>query len=237
MTQEEVREKFNQFLGQYNNTFVEKEDDKNRNQCFDLAFAWMDALGIDRAAIRHELAYQIYENPVDLTVKYFDLIPNTPSAVTQVGDIVVWNSKYNGGAGHVGMAGINANTDTTEIFSQNDPLGTNSHLKIYNYAYIDGFLRLKTSAPAPVFTFTEQTLIPIGGTWGTQELQHFRSVLNDQANDIIGLEKDKENLNLAVAGLQERLNEAQAPHPIDISAVSTGDLFKELLGRLGLKQK
>lgn len=97
--------KFNQFFNQYNLKPVEKEDSTALDQCMDLAFAWCDALGIDRAAIRHEYAYQIWANPTDATRKYFDLIANNPNDTNKpsVGDIAVFKQTTGIPVGHVSI--------------------------------------------------------------------------------------------------------------------------------------
>ena len=137
---------FDQFFNQYNNKFVEKEDPTNKNQCLDLIFAYVDALSIPRETVRHLYAYEAYTKPTDATVRYFELVPNTPLGIPQKGDIVVWDKKYNGTAGHIGIANGKGNINNFECFEQNDPVGTSSHIKVYTYSFILGWLRVKTSS-------------------------------------------------------------------------------------------
>ena len=134
---------FDNFFSQYNNKFVEKEDPNNKNQCMDLVFAYLDLLKIPRATVRHLYASEAYTMPVDETLKYFELIPNTPNGVPLKGDIVVWDKKYNGTAGHIGIA-KGGNINTFECFEQNDPIGTPSHIQSYNYNFVLGWLRIRT---------------------------------------------------------------------------------------------
>lgn len=251
MTKEDVIAKYGQFFSDYGNTYVEKEDITAKDQCFDLAFAWVDALGLDRATIRHALAYQIYESPIDLTIQFFDLIPNTPSAVPQCGDIVVWNKNYNGGAGHVGIATGAGNTEEFYCFAQNDPTGTNAHVKSYNYAYVDGWLRPKTQIVSSQPGITDQTMLPFGGDIGTIEFQAARSLISDLKRDngvftnnikaieanVTTLASENANLKTDLAEAQQKLLDAQnTPNPTpttqSLAQYTAGDLLKELLNRL-----
>lgn len=90
----------------------------------------------------------------------FDKIKNAPENFPQLGDIIIWDHKFNTGAGHTGVAtGQNTDVNKLDVFEQNDPLGSACHLKSYNYAYIIGWLRPKIPAdpvavPAPTPTPT-----------------------------------------------------------------------------------
>lgn len=135
--------KFDKFLADNNNTFVERVDSTNRNQCFDLAIYWCEYLGLPKNIFSGLLnAYQIYTNPTAITKENFTLIPNTPTGIPQKGDIVVWSNKY-GPAGHVGIATGTGDTKTFDCFEQNDPTGSNSHIKKYTYTAVLGWLRFK----------------------------------------------------------------------------------------------
>ena len=148
-----MENKFTDFLIHYNGQFVEKVDPTNRNQCFDLAIAWTEWLGLPLSIFSGLMyAYQIYTSPTELTKTNFDFIANTPEGAPQVGDIVVWNKGYGGGiAGHVGMAtGMFTDTNHFQSFEQNDPIGTNAHLRDYeNYNYVLGWLRYKKTIITP----------------------------------------------------------------------------------------
>lgn len=142
-----MENKFKEFINKYNGTFVEKVDASSPNQCFDLAIAWCEALGLPLSVFSGLMyAYQIWEPSTVMAMENFERIPNTPDAVPQAGDIVVWDKKFNGTAGHVGIATGNF-SDTTKFqcFEQNDPTGSNSHLKDYNYNHVVGWLRYKES--------------------------------------------------------------------------------------------
>jgi len=136
-----MEQQFKQFLVNNINKYVEVSDPTNKYQCFDLVVAWTDFLKIPRS-FPFLYAYQIYTNYGINQSKYFDRIYNSPDAVAQVGDIIVWSGQYNRGAGHTAIC-KKADVYTLECFSQNDPRGKPSILKSYNYTNILGWLRPK----------------------------------------------------------------------------------------------
>lgn len=138
---------FDDFYAQYNGKYVEVEDSGALNQCMDLAFAWCDKLKIDRAAIRHGYAFQIWDQPTDQLALNFDMLPNAPSALPGTGDIIIWRSAYNGGAGHVGICTGRVDMNSMDVFEQNDPLKSPAHTKTYGYSNVYGWLRKKTPPP------------------------------------------------------------------------------------------
>lgn len=134
---------FDDFLSENNNKFVEIVDPDSPFQCFDLVVAWCDELLIPRV-LGFYFAYQIFTDFSDnVQGLYFDRIVNTPDAIPQRGDIVVWDKNYNGTAGHTGIATGKGDLDTFECFEQNDPTGSNSHLTVYEYNWVLGWLRPK----------------------------------------------------------------------------------------------
>jgi len=136
---------FKQFLDKWNGKPCEIYDPSSKDQCVDLVLAWLQALGLG-----HLIPLGIF-NAFDMwklpkLVPYFDFIPNTPDAIPQEGDIVVWGSSY-GKYGHVGIATGRGTLRTFSAFVQNDPIGTKSHV-IENYSYngVLGWLRIKNSS-------------------------------------------------------------------------------------------
>lgn len=127
-----------QFINTHNGKPVEVEDPSNRDQCMDLAFAWLDAQGIPRATIRHLYAYQAFTQPSELTKQYFDLVQGNPSP----GDLIVWGTGV-GIAGHIAIY-VSGNYPTGfTSFDQNWPSGSKSHLQWHNNYGILGILKLK----------------------------------------------------------------------------------------------
>lgn len=189
--------------------FIQKNDGKkvgntpeNLGECVGCVSVWMDNLGIP-----HE-----WGNANDLLknadLNYFDVISNTPDAIPQQGDVVVWNGNYNGSVGHTGIAtGQNTDINKFECFEQNDPLGSPCHLREYTtYAYIDGWLRPKVvqlPQPIPAPILTEQTKYNFGGDIGIQEMQAVRSIIMDTRKQVSTISN-----NLSVT--QKSLNEVNS---------------------------
>lgn len=132
---------YNEFYNQWVNKYCEVSDPTNPNQCFDLAVAWCNYLGIPKTAISHLYAYQIYTQPTEPTYVHFYRIPNLISTLPKQGDMIVWNYTYNGTAGHVGIVHGNILQQTLDVFVQNDPTGKPCLVKNYNYNHILGWLR------------------------------------------------------------------------------------------------
>jgi hypothetical protein len=184
MTKEDVIAQYNQFFKDWNGKPLEAEDPTNLDQCFDEPIKFCDYLGIPREAIRHFYASQIYTNPTDLTVQYFEMIPNTPNGVPQIGDIIVWKI---GLAGHVAIGtGVGDSSGFTS-FDQNWPLKSPCHLQAHTYDNVFGWLRPRTVQPIVATPVTENTIIPWGADWGSLELQALRSKVQELKEKIIEL--------------------------------------------------
>lgn len=131
---------FDDFLSEFNNSSVEAVDPLNRNQCFDLVVAWCDWIGIPRV-FPFLYAYQIWTSFPDANYQYFNKVVNTPEAVPNKGDIVVWDKTYNGTAGHTAIATGEGDMTYFNAFSQNDPVGSLSVVRRYDYKGVLGWLR------------------------------------------------------------------------------------------------
>jgi hypothetical protein len=121
-------DKFNQFLtlvhaGKYNINHrpdeVEVEDSSAFDQCMDLLFAYCDFLGIPRETVRHQYAYQIWQNQTDLMKKYFDIFPNTATFIPQTGDVALFGIINGIPVGHVDLVGIGSTINNLISYSQN----------------------------------------------------------------------------------------------------------------------
>lgn len=112
-------------------------DGKYSAQCFDL-FQYYNRDVLGGGFVGGMYAKDIWNTyPKNL----YTPIRNTPNGVPQKGDVVVWGGSYNGGVGHVGMATGKGDVNSFEAFVQNDPLGSPSILKKYNYDHVIGWLR------------------------------------------------------------------------------------------------
>lgn len=125
---------FQNFLNQYNGKYVDF-DGVYGAQCFDLVNKWSTALGY--RPFTGLYAYGIFDQPQG----NYTQIRNSPTAVPQAGDIIVWNSRYGGGFGHTAIATGVGDTNSFESFDQNYPTGTSSHLVRHSYDGVIGWLR------------------------------------------------------------------------------------------------
>jgi surface antigen len=193
-----MKDLFQTFFNKWLNKPCEVNDPSNLNQCFDLAYAWCDALSVPRNAIRHLYASEIYTKPNDLTVKYFELIPNTALAVPQVGDIVVFKG---GTAGHVSISNGVGDTNSFQTFDQN--FGTTvgkCGIITHPYDNVLGFLRYRVVADPVTALITDQTRIP---QIDNMEVQQIRSIINDQKKDVQSLTSRLEASQNALQGVTD----------------------------------
>lgn len=154
MTLQQLNDTFDKFFTDNNNKFVERVDPTALNQCMDLVIYWCEYLGLPRTIFSGMYsAYQVWSAPNQATKDAFNFLNNTPDFVPLKGDICVWSASYNGGPGHIGVcSGNGSNTSTFECFEQNDPTGSVSHMKVYGYSTVYGFLRLKNITSSPTNT-------------------------------------------------------------------------------------
>lgn len=152
MTKVELEKYFDDFLSEFNNHSVEVVDPTNFAQCFDLVVAWCWYIGLPLSIFTGLLnAYQIFDPSTQIAKDNFDFITNAVDNKPGKGDVVVWAKTYNGTAGHTGIATGNGGLNNFEAFEQNDPMGTVSHLKIYKYDHVIGWLKFKvTNLPQPM---------------------------------------------------------------------------------------
>ena len=126
-------------LDKYKGKKVEAEDSSNLYQCFDWAFVYCDEIEVPREAIRHLYAYEIWTKPNDLTLQYFDYIPNTPNGTAQLGDIVIFSNKV-GVAGHVSVC---QKADKNSLTSLDENWNGHSYCEYITHSYdsVLGWLR------------------------------------------------------------------------------------------------
>lgn len=144
---------FQNFLQQYNGKYVDW-DGVYGAQCFDLVNRWSTYLGY--RPFTGLYAYGI----IDQTQGNYTKILNSPSAVPQAGDIIVWNSRYGGGYGHTAIATGIGDTNSFESFDQNYPTGSPAHLVRHSYDGVIGWLR-----PNKLTTGGNMAVIGSGDNW------------------------------------------------------------------------
>lgn len=204
---------YNDFFTFLNGKLIDAEDPADLDQCFDLVIAWVDAIGIPRSTIEHLYAYQIFTEPTATTSQYFDIIPNTPSGVPLQGDIVVWSQTYNGTAGHTGVATGNGNTNTFDCFEQNDPLGSNCHVKTYNYNSVLGWLHPK-QMPQDQQAIIDELRTERDKNWNLYQadeatLANLNQIINDRNNDITQLNAQNSTLTTQLTAAQQQVTTLQ----------------------------
>lgn len=136
-------DKYNIFFNQYNGQSNVGNNSVNKGECVGLASVFMDYFNIPHV---YGNAKDIFYNAPD---EYFTKILNTIDAIPQKGDIICWNGKMGGGYGHIGIDNGNAKQLTLDVFQQNDPTGSNCHVKTYSYDNIIGWLRVKNVGATP----------------------------------------------------------------------------------------
>lgn len=159
MTAQEINTKLEQLVKDNLGKPVEREDASNLDQCYDWFFAYCDAIGVPRAAVRHLRAYEIWTLANDETKKYFDLIPNSQTFVPQKWDVGIFGTDV-GVSGHVCIcSGNNSGLDTFQSTDQN----WNGHAYVeyiwHNYNGFLGVLRPKTQAVQTPTTSDQQAII------------------------------------------------------------------------------
>ena len=141
------------FIKKYNNQYVEEVDASNPNQCFDLVLRYCKENGIPTNIFPFMGASDIYDKFGPDQAKYFDRFFNGPNDIPPVGAIAVFTGYFNGywyngkyylGRGHTGLV-RSADLYSVQLFEQNDPTTSSSHVKTYSYQFISGWLIPKLS--------------------------------------------------------------------------------------------
>jgi hypothetical protein len=206
---------YQEILDRYVGKEVEAEDASNKDQCMDWAFKYCDEIGVDRAAIRHLHAYQAFTQPNDLTLKYFDYIPNTPNGVPQLGDIIIFGT----GVGIAGHIAVVQSADTHNIKSLDQNWNGHHFCEYINHPYdnVLGWLRPKSQQTSPIslhpvkdVNITDQTKIDLGPTLGVFEVQAIRSTIIDQSKTMLSQLTEIEVLDERLETKTEQLKKLQA---------------------------
>lgn len=106
-------------------------------QCVDLAQFYAKELGAPR----------FWGNAKDIagqTQGWWTWIPNTAGGSPNPGDVVIWDGRVGGGAGHIAIA-VSGNKNGFTSFDQNWPTNSLPHLQAHDYYAVVGWLRPKTA--------------------------------------------------------------------------------------------
>lgn len=149
---------------------IEVEDPSNLDQCFDLAFAWCDFIKVPRETIRHLRAFQIWTQPLDITLQYFDYIPNTPNGVPPEGAIIVFSDSV-GVSGHVCIGTGKGDANGFTSLDQNWAGAQYAKLVDHVYTSVLGWLYRKSipvQSVDPVILSQSDSFIAVCSELGTQ---------------------------------------------------------------------
>ncbi|PWU04796.1 MAG: hypothetical protein C5B43_04120 [Verrucomicrobia bacterium] len=123
---------FEDFTNLLNGTSVDF-DNYFGDQCVDLVQFWSRNLGGPRfTGDAQDLANQ--------AGTFYTWVANTPDAVPQKGDIIVWSKQLNNTVGHVAIASGTGDTNSFQAFEQNDPGPGVCLFKTYSYFAVLGWL-------------------------------------------------------------------------------------------------
>lgn len=141
------------------------------NQCVDLVNQYINEVLDNHTKDYTEI---IGTNAKDFNTRYdpedFDFIANTPNGVPQEGDIVIWNGKAGGGAGHVAIF-LEGDVNSFRSLDQNWSQKERVTLETHNYTNVSGWLRPKKVASTEqpcnerrddLWNFTKQALTKLG---------------------------------------------------------------------------
>lgn len=201
---------FDEFLAQYNGKTNVGNTPENKGECVGLASVWIDVL---KGPHVWGNAKDMYQNA---DPNFFEKIPNSPTGVPQKGDIIIWNGTFNRGPGHVAIATGKGDTKTFEVFEQNNPLGSNCHLRTYpNYNYVTGWFRPRNAVvedTLPVKKTDFESLVLKSSEYdkfvagGYSHLEDVQKVVNEKESTIQNLTKDINSCEVQVGKL---LDDAQ----------------------------
>ena len=169
---------------------------------------WIESSSIDNVGTRDQCVdvFRVYNkkvvggndmggNAVDYWTNYptdfYDKIPNTPTGVPQLGDVMVWGTNY-GTYGHIAVCTDIADTKGFTSFDQNDPLKSKCHYQPHTYTGLLGWLRPKSLPQEEVPVDPMKVLVTLGEGIGTLEVQTIRSMILDLRRDI---KNEQEKLN------------------------------------------
>jgi len=223
-----------EFLNFFNGIYADY-DGAYGDQCFDLVNNYSRWIGAQR--FTGENAFEIYNQ----AGSFYTQIPNSPSAVPQKGDIVVWSGNFNAGAGHTGVATGKGDINTFEVLEQNDPLNSNCHLKTYNYFAVLGWLRPKT-LPLDLQVQLSESNMDRDANWNIVSAVGNALGMSPDPND---KKATTETFSKAILGLKKQLKECQnsllqsstsLPNPpsgtFDASSLTVSGLVSLLLKKI-----
>ena len=124
---------FSELMGILNGEYKETAGTSARNQCVDLANAYIQFV--------LQLPIIEFANAKDFPAKAgdkYEYILNTPTGIPQEGDLVIWGGIY----GHIAIF-IEGNANRFTSFDENYPTGSPCHVQEHDYKNVLGWLHPK----------------------------------------------------------------------------------------------
>lgn len=160
------------------------------NQCVDLVNYYINTV-LDTST--KDYTEIIGTNAKDFNTKYdpedFEWIVNTPDAVVQRGDIVVWNGRVGGGVGHVAIA-LSGDVNSFQSLDQNWSQVERVTLETHNYTNVSGWLRPKNVVQTVTISQKELDEIRLARDTHYNDLQKEKEITSKQKETIDNLTKD-----------------------------------------------
>jgi len=235
---------FNKFITKYDGGKWDF-DGAYKSQCTDLfRFYVRDVLGISqpKSVVGAKDFWANYETDPILKTN-FEKVANTPSAIPQEGDVIIWNGKVGGGFGHVAMA-VRGNIETFVSLDQNWRGQLTTDQITHDYKNIYGWLHplsspsepssdtLSPSVALPTYWYEineavdarKRSLIALNDAWDTvltkyiehdKELNAQKAFYDEETDALIKKNKTEvEELNKYADSLEEKLNNLNEEEPI-----------------------
>jgi len=135
MTEQDIYNFFDKWNGRYNNF-----DGAFGPQCKDVFSQFNHDLVKAPHIVGNPIILWRNYNKLSTLKQYYTKIPNTPTGVPKLGDVIIFNY---GSTGHIAICTQAANIFYFTSFEQNYPLGSPCHFQAHNYLKVVGWFRPK----------------------------------------------------------------------------------------------
>lgn len=232
---------FQDFVNTYQGRTDVGDNVANTGQCTGVVNVWFDTIGTPH----------VYGNACDMPSyadkNAYDIIPNSPTFVPQVGDAVCWPAGWGGSAvGHTALVAPGTTVNKLVVFEQNDRIGGgNGACRLYSFDYSSNpvFIHPKIKGDQPVANAIDVLRIVAGevegygldgvydgkydaqlqASWGSRPIEDFiRHGYNDIAAPNHTL---KVQLHQQITDLQNQVADHQ--NQIDALTKQVADLQKQ----------
>lgn len=176
-------------------------------------------------------------NAVDKWTNYpeevFEQIPNTPEALPQEGDTIIWG-KTVGEYGHIALALAGATTTSFDSFDQNWPVGSVCHTQHHTYKGVLGWLRPRNintmSDPKDTLAITQLNAEVAKREILIGQLNNEKDLRDQTIKD---LTQQLDQAESAIAGLQNKIkNKNTTPETVTVIQTVTDPLLVEQINTL-----